>query len=607
MRISTKVAAGSAALVALTGITAAGGWWGLSGYAAEVTEMQERDAPAQALLLNADRDLYQAQIALEQAILTFEGTDVSGFIESYEGNRDQTIERFEAYQELSLQYPGEVDFWQPYWDAHESWRAITDRVASSIAEGARADSAVVLADLDAARGLFDEIRNSLDGIVEEIYVPRSEARVSELEALQGDAQTAILAAFAAAVVLGIVIAAFLTRSIGGPLRRLAAAAGELATGKTDVVLPRRTDDELGTVTAAFASVVDNVESASAYAERLADGDLREPYIPRSEHDRLGQSLTALHDGLRSVVERADAAARLVTREVASSSQITEATAASVSEVAQAATAIANATEEQAARSAEASDQIRGIVADIEHAETTLSGASEVAGRMAEEASAGVTAVAEVREAMAAIVDTITNADASVAELGQHRDQVRETVAFIRTIAEQTNLLALNAAIEAARAGEAGRGFAVVASEVKSLAEEAANSTARIDEVVAAMGVSVDEVVTVMSSGKERVEAGSAVVDRSAAAFESIADTVHEVSGGVETARDAGRRMAEAVGSIDGQVGEMAGTASANGAAAEEVSASSTESADSMGELTTASHRLAEAGRELETALGRFQL
>ena len=133
--------------------------------------------------------------------------------------------------------------------------------------------------------------------------------------------------------------------------------------------------------------------------------------------------------------------------------------------------------------------------------------------------------------MGHIIDSFAVAHETVSELGSHSEKVEEIVDLIRSIAEQTNLLALNAAIEAARAGEAGRGFAVVASEVKTLAEESASSTEQIAAIVGQMRGSVGETINAVETGKARVDEGVGVVESAGNAFAETLGLVEGALGG----------------------------------------------------------------------------
>ena len=172
---------------------------------------------------------------------------------------------------------------------------------------------------------------------------------------------------------------------------------------------------------------------------------------------------------------------------------------------------------------DAVDRLSGTVSDI--SDTTrqvVDSARNTVGL----AKSGGQVVAETITGMGEIDQTVTQVSADIHQLGERSDQIGAIIAVIRGIADQTNLLALNAAIEAARAGEQGRGFAVVADEVRKLAEKTGTATEEIGQMIGGVQDQVRQTVTSMAHSQSQVKTG---VERAGKAGESLATILASVA------------------------------------------------------------------------------
>ncbi len=300
------------------------------------------------------------------------------------------------------------------------------------------------------------------------------------------------------------------------------------------------------------AVIIPVQDGLAALEIMGTGDLtvRVNGEYKGQHAKIKNSINKLGESLEGLIK-----------------EVTEA----VSATASASTQISSSAEEMAAGAQEQSAQASEVASAVEQMTSTILQTTKHATTAAESSKrAGVLAkeggevVAQTVVGMNRIAEVVRNAAQTVQELGASSDQIGEIVQVIDDIADQTNLLALNAAIEAARAGEQGRGFAVVADEVRKLAERTTKATKEIGEMIKKIQGDTGGAVKSMNLGTEEVEKGKALADKAGVSLKEIiqgsvevVDVVNQVAAASEEQSSASEQISRNIEAISSVTQESA--------------------------------------------------
>jgi methyl-accepting chemotaxis protein len=273
---------------------------------------------------------------------------------------------------------------------------------------------------------------------------------------------------------------------------------------------------------------------------------------------------------------------------------------STHEVAGAATEIAASSEEIASGMQEQASQITQISSAVEEMSASIIEVARKSGEAANDANEsgkvaeeGGSVVRETIVGMNSIADAVTAGAASVAELGKRGEQIGQIIEVINDIADQTNLLALNAAIEAARAGEHGRGFAVVADEVRKLADRTTKATEEIAQSIQAIQSETGEAVEKMNAGTEQVTVGVEKATEAGKSLEKIVTGAQSVASNVQSIAAAAEQQSAAAEEVSRNIESITA-----------VTAQSTEGAQQAAQAAT---QLSGKAEELLALVGKFKI
>ncbi len=274
----------------------------------------------------------------------------------------------------------------------------------------------------------------------------------------------------------------------------------------------------------------------------------------------------------------------ITRDIASSS---DHLASASEELSASATQIANGTEEQSSRADHVATASQEMNATIVEVAKNASGAAEAAKNANEAANRGGDIVTKTIESMNGIAETARESSDVIATLGSRSQEIGKIIKVIDDIADQTNLLALNAAIEAARAGEQGRGFAVVADEVRKLAERTSSATKEIGEMITAIQEETDKAIHTMDKEVQVVEEGVGYAEEAGTALREIMDQVEMVTGVIEQIATASEEQSTAADQISGDIESVARITKDTNTGSQQIVQASTEMAELASSLQAA--------------------
>jgi len=345
------------------------------------------------------------------------------------------------------------------------------------------------------------------------------------------------------------------------------------------------------------------------ADKVSEGDLRHPIVikSRDEIGQLGHSFERMRLSLTQVVSEIENKA---TSLAASSEELS----ASTNQNSKATEQITQSIQELSLGSEQQSRSIDESTQTAIEMVTTINEISESSNEVASAAINTSSVVNEGNEAinvavhqMQLIKQTVSDLADKLKTLGEYSANIDQIINVITEIADQTNLLALNAAIEAARAGEQGKGFAVVADEVRKLAEQSSQSTDKIRGVVTAIQRETDQALQSMDTGRVEVDKGIEVVNSAGESFKNIKQLGDSVTSQVQNVSAAVQEIAasteQSVRTFEG-ISEISKQTLTG---AQDVSATTEEQLASMEEISLSAENLSKMAEELQGIIERFKI
>ncbi len=309
---------------------------------------------------------------------------------------------------------------------------------------------------------------------------------------------------------------FFARSLTRPLTELAGTAERIAAGDLAVeVTFKNRQDEIGTLALAFDGMVRSLKDKAHTAERIAAGDLTVEAKPLSGTDALGNAFSTMVSKLRTqtqeIMEGVNVLASSGSEIMASVSQLTSGAAETSTAVSETTTTV-----EEVKQTSEVSSQKARHVSELGRKSVDIS-------------QTGLRSIEETIQGMNRIKEQVESIADMVVRLSEQSQAIGEIIATVTDLAEQSNLLAVNASIEAAKAGEQGKGFAVVAQEIRNLASQSKQATAQVRTILSEVQKAISAAVMATEQGSRAVEEGVKLSTQAGEAIDVLAESVGEAT------------------------------------------------------------------------------
>ena len=480
-----------------------------------------------------NRDFFKA-IVLTAANASTD--DINAAIQSYRDNQTESHTSFKTYRATPL----EPDERAAGDDFERDWPAYITAVDTGFAALTNGDTGL------ARKIAIDSVTPAYKKVVSEIKImTESNARQAN-ETTQAAASTNVqvtwilitgcLIAIVCAVALGMIVTAMITR----PIYRSVEGAGRVAKGDLTHPIEVRGTDETGQLLQSLSDMQSNLKGTV-------------------------QQIANASDQLASAAEELTAVTETSTRGLVTQND----------EIQQAATAV------------------NEMTAAVEEVARNAASTSQISSQTAEDASKGQKQVQQAVTAINTVTVEITDSTQRVEALAGQIHDITRVLEVIRGIAEQTNLLALNAAIEAARAGEQGRGFAVVADEVRALAHRTQASTGEIEAMIDRVRNGADEAVQAMGKSRTLVQNTQALATEAGLALERISEGVNQINERNLVIASAAEEQAQVAREVDRNLVNIQDLSTQTAAGANQTSASS--------------HELSRLAMSFNTLVGQFKL
>lgn len=483
--------------------------------------------------------------------------------------------------------------------------------------------AILMEEMDGTAGV---LADNLEKLHESIRKQET-ATIEQISVKEKQITTMLLLAFIASIVIGAGVSLAvrnIVKNVIVPIEELGKTAEVIAEGDLTHNVTVNASGEVGKLVESFKKMVDNLKKVIVSVTKSVN-DITE----------LSKNL-ALNTGQAGIsIEQVAAAIGDVARGTSEQTSFISNNMETVSQVSSGVSQIAMGAKGQASSISVTANMLNQMAGSIQEVARSAQNVAQSAGRTKETADKGEKAVALTIDGISGVKTKVFETAVRIKELGDHSQKIGEIIRVIDDIAEQTNLLALNAAIEAARAGEHGKGFAVVADEVRKLAERSGKATKEIADLITTIQFLTSGAVAGMEQGTGEVEQGvslaldagnalkeiiqtveetymqinniSAAVEEISASSEEVVKAIHNVSAITQQSSATSEELTAAGSTMNSLMENVLSITRASSTVAQDVAASTEELTASVEEISTTSETMAKMAEDLNKLVAKFKL
>lgn len=580
-------------------------------------ERRKQLETALSLVLNGDRDAYQAYAAQLQAKETSNHEHLLKLNTDNIDNIDQTVTR--VTKGARIVGKASADNLESFQSYFINWKQQSRKVFEiALSKMAKENAQQKESKLSGAA--FKSMRNVIDQLGEKQEHRTETATNTMVSSISG---TLIFYIITVIIILAISIffSTVLIRSIIKALSTYITMARSIADGELPEALKTDRSDEIGLLAEALNQMVSSLKEKVNFAKQISEGDLDAVLENSSERDRLGVTLEKMKENLTEMIIHIKSSTSSLTDSLSGLSAVSSQMSGATTEMSTQSTTVAGAAEEISAgietlassnsemnanvhsisaTATQVSDNMKGISSSMDQLEDSIKKVSDRSGHAQEIAKQAITTAARSTEKMN--------------ELDMSANKIGEFSQIIKEIAQQTNLLALNANIEAASAGEAGKGFAVVANEIKELANQSSRSAEDISEtiseiqkntetsvhsmkdvttIISTIDQSTSEIFDLSKEGSKNVNLIVNNVKESTTGIEEVSSLIKEISSATDSAAKTSEEFTLSSGEISKNMQELNRVVS--------------DTANGVNQVHSQANALSEVSEKLQMMVEKFKL